>query len=89
MTHPTGTAKALEEALREISDLFGDAVQADCENGVKWLNERAAEAYLADFPATLAAIERTHEIIAEALSRSASTMVSRGFGGSEEGLRSD
>lgn len=59
--------KALEAALQQISDLFGDAVQADCENGVRWLNERAAANYLKDAPETLAAIRKTQDIIATAL----------------------
>jgi hypothetical protein len=46
----------LEGALEWIADQFSDAVQADCENGVRCLNERAASNYLKDAPATLAAI---------------------------------
>ena len=53
----------LEGALQSISDLIGDAAQDDCENGVRWLNERAAAAYLKDFPATLTALRKAQEII--------------------------
>ena len=58
----------LEEALQSISDLIGDAAQDDCENGVRWLNERAAAAYLKDFPATLTALRKAQEIIDAVLS---------------------
>jgi hypothetical protein len=52
----------LRAGVDRISDLFGDAVQADCENGVRCLNERAAKRYLAEFPATLAAIREAQDI---------------------------
>lgn len=55
--------KRLREALNWISDRFSEAVQVDCENGVRSLNERAAKKYLADFPDTLAAIRETQERI--------------------------
>ena len=55
--------KALEEALERIDDLFADAVQFDCENGVRSLNEAATARYLADAPATKAAIHESLEII--------------------------
>ena len=53
----------LRGTLRKISDLFGDAVQSDCENGVRSLNERAAAKYLAEFPDTLDAICQTQDLI--------------------------
>jgi len=55
--------KALEEALERIDGLFGDAVQFDCENGVRSLNEAASARYLADAPETKAAIHESLEII--------------------------
>jgi hypothetical protein len=55
--------KALEEALERIDDLFADAVQFDCENGVRSLNEAASARYLADAPETKAAIHESLEII--------------------------
>ena len=55
--------QALEAAADWFADRFSDAVQADCENGVKWLNERAAKAYLKDAPDTLAAIREGEEAI--------------------------
>lgn len=60
------TQAELDEArglLDWISGRFSDAVQADCENGVKWLNERAAANYLKDAPDTLAAIRETQDRI--------------------------
>jgi hypothetical protein len=59
--------KRLREALDQIADLFSLAVQDDCENGVKWLNERAAADYLKEYPETRKAIHETHVIISAAL----------------------
>ena len=54
--------------VERISDLIGEAVQADCENGVRWLNERAAAAYMKEYPATLAALRTIQdEVVPEAL----------------------
>lgn len=55
--------EAIEAAADWFADRFSDAVQADCESGVKWLNERAAKAYLKDAPDTLAAIREGEEAI--------------------------
>ena len=57
----------LRAALQEISYLFLDAVQSDCENGVRSLNEKAYAKYLSDYPATLAAIHSMNGIIDDAL----------------------
>jgi hypothetical protein len=43
-------------ALEDILEMLDEAVQADCEHGVRSLNERAAQKYLMEYPATLAAI---------------------------------
>ena len=48
--------KELEAALEKVSDLLSDAVQADCENGVRSLNEAAAANYLKDFRHTREAL---------------------------------
>jgi hypothetical protein len=53
----------LREALEEIDNELNTAAQDDCENGVKWLNERAAEGYLKEYPCTLAAISEVHRIV--------------------------
>lgn len=58
-----GWNEAIEAAADWFADRFSDAVQADCESGVKWLNERAAKAYLKDAPDTLAAIREGEEAI--------------------------
>lgn len=58
-----GARWGIEAAAEWFSDRFSDAVQADTENGVKWLNERAADAYLKDAPDTLAAIREGEEAI--------------------------
>jgi hypothetical protein len=55
--------------LEWISDELASACQADCENGVKWLNERAAAAYLKDAPATLEAIKAVQDRIDAYLER--------------------
>lgn len=57
----------LRTILRSIDELFGEAVQDDCENGVKWLNERASSKYLAEYPHTRAAISFSHKAIRAAL----------------------
>ena len=62
----------LRAALQEIIYLFLDAVQSDCENGVRSLNEKAYEKYLSDYPATLAAIHSMNGIIDAALAGEAS-----------------
>lgn len=54
--------KALEELLNHAEDLFDWAAQSDCENGVRSLNEAAAATYLADAPATKAAILEIREL---------------------------
>jgi hypothetical protein len=59
--------KRLREALDRIADLFSLAVQDDCENGIKWLNERAAAKYLKEYPETRKALHETHVIISTAL----------------------
>jgi hypothetical protein len=57
----------LREALEEIDNELNTAAQDDCENGVKWLNERAAEGYLKEYPCTLAAISEVLRIARAAL----------------------
>lgn len=47
-----------EELAEQISALLSDAVQADCENGVRWLNECAASNYLKEYPETLSALRQ-------------------------------
>jgi hypothetical protein len=54
--------KALEGLLNHAEDLFDWAAQSDCENGVRSLNEAAAATYLADAPATKAAILEIREL---------------------------
>jgi chromosome segregation ATPase len=58
----------LREALASIDELFSEAAQDDCENGVRWLNERAASKYLAEYPHTSAAISLVHKTARAALS---------------------
>jgi len=58
-----GFNEGIEAAAEWFADRFSEAVQADCENGVRWLNERAAAAYLKDAPDTLAAIREGEEAI--------------------------
>jgi hypothetical protein len=50
-------------ALEDIWDLLDEALQADCEHGVRSLNEMAARNYLIEYPGTLSAIEAIHTII--------------------------
>jgi len=54
--------KALEGLLNHAEDLFDWAAQSDCENGVRSLNKAAAATYLADAPATKAAILEIREL---------------------------
>jgi hypothetical protein len=42
-------------------DALSDALQSDLENGVKWLNERAAVEFLTKYPALSAAIRARGE----------------------------
>lgn len=57
----------LREALREVEDLLIDAMQSDCEHGVRSLNEQAAAEYLVDFPATRNAFHQSIDIARAAL----------------------
>lgn len=57
----------LRAALKEIDNELNTAAQDDCENGVKWLNERAAEGYLKEYPCTLACISKVLRITRAAL----------------------
>ena len=57
----------LRAALRSIDELFADAAQDDCENGVRWLNKRAAETYLYEYPHTSAAISFAKKVARAAL----------------------
>ena len=59
----------LRAALASIDELLSQAAQDDCENGVKWLNERAAERYLATYPHTSAAILYAHKVARAALAQ--------------------
>ena len=59
--------KQLEAALRAIDEQFADAAQDDCENGVRWLNARAAEKYLYEYPHTSAAISFAKKVARAAL----------------------
>lgn len=59
--------RVLSEALQAIDDEFSDAVQSDCENGVRSLNERAASRYLKEYPATAGAIQFALETARAAL----------------------
>jgi hypothetical protein len=44
-------AAAAVEAEREaIADALADALASDCENGVKWLNEAAADNFRKGYP---------------------------------------
>ena len=57
----------LEAALRAIDEQFAEAAQDDCENGVRWLNKRAAEKYLYEYPHTSAAISCACKVARAAL----------------------
>ena len=57
----------LREKLLQIGDLFSEALQSDCENGVRSLNEKAYANYLKEYPATLVAIQNMNDIIDAAL----------------------
>jgi predicted nucleic acid-binding Zn-ribbon protein len=64
----TAENEKLREALASIDELFSEAAQDDCENGVRWLNEQAASKYLAEYPHTRAAISFAHKVARAALS---------------------
>jgi hypothetical protein len=54
--------EACAAAEREAwGDALSDALQSDLENGVKWLNERAAVEFLTKYPALSAAIRARGE----------------------------
>ena len=57
----------LRAALHEIDMVFQEAAQDDCENGVSWLNKRAALTYLKEYPHTSAAISFAHKAAQAAL----------------------
>jgi len=57
----------LRSALEAVDEALNDAAQDDCENGVKWLNEKAAEGYLKEYPHTSAAISKVINLIRAAL----------------------
>jgi hypothetical protein len=57
----------LRAALEAVDEALNDAAQDDCENGVKWLNEKAAEGYLKEYPHTSAAISKVINLIRAAL----------------------
>jgi len=57
----------LRSALGAVDEALNDAAQDDCENGVKWLNEKAAEGYLKEYPHTSAAISKVINLIRAAL----------------------
>jgi len=40
-----------QQLLKEISDRLDDALQSDLENGVRSLNEKAAESFRRNYPA--------------------------------------
>lgn len=61
----------LRAALEDVGDMLIQAAQDDCENGVKWLNERAAQRYLAVYPETAKAIGAAVSLIRVALSPTA------------------
>jgi hypothetical protein len=51
----------------QILDHLSDAVQSDCENGVRVLNEIAAKNYLKEYPETRAAFHAIGKIARAAL----------------------
>ena len=53
--------RAIAARDRYWSEQFGDAVQADCEHGVRSLNEMAAAQYLAEAPMTRQVINAIHK----------------------------
>lgn len=73
MAYDEFTAKLMAEndrlraALEAIDEELNAAAQDDCESGVKWLNERAAEWYLKEYPHTSAAISKVIDIARSAL----------------------
>jgi|SanBayMetagenome_1026888.scaffolds.fasta_scaffold04503_8 ElaB/YqjD/DUF883 family membrane-anchored ribosome-binding protein len=60
----------LRAALEAVDEALNDAAQDDCESGVKWLNERAAEGYLKEYPHTSAAISKVIGLTRTALEKS-------------------
>jgi len=62
------------ETLGYIIRQLDDALKADCEHGVDWLNKWAIRDYLLEYPATLAAIHNIRVAITAELD----------FGGSHE-----
>lgn len=56
---------SVEKLLERIRDEIADAVQADTENGVRWLNEIAAKNYLKEYPATRQALHNIAKWIDE------------------------
>lgn len=36
--------------IHEVNDLLSEALQADLEHGVKWLNEEAGRRFTQDYP---------------------------------------
>ena len=52
-----------ERAFDKIAELLSDAVQCDCEHGVRSLNERATANYLKEYPATLDALGKIQKIV--------------------------
>jgi len=48
---PPTEAQIRAQERERIHDLLIDAMQDDLENGVKWLNEHAAQKFFLDFPA--------------------------------------
>lgn len=60
----------LRAALEAVDEALNDAAQDDCESGVKWLNERAAEKYLKEYPHTSAAISKVIGLTRTALEKS-------------------
>jgi hypothetical protein len=51
--------------LAQISNLFDDALQSDLENGVKSLNEKAAESFKQNYPALNDAIRWIYDLYME------------------------
>lgn len=52
----------LRDIFEQIDDELVQAAVDDCENGVKWLNERAAENYLREYRHTKDAIHKVIEL---------------------------
>jgi len=64
---PEAESRRLKVALEKISDKLAYARMDDCENGVKWLNVRAANRYLHDYRHTREALAEIEAIIGDAL----------------------